>query len=255
MGKRKSTGTRLRFEVFKRDSFTCQYCGRKAPDVVLELDHVNPVSKGGDNDILNLITSCWECNSGKSDRVLSDDSVLSKQRQQLAELNERRQQLEMMIRWRDELKGIEEVKLGEVVKAYNACIPGWSLNETGIQTVRRWMREFPFDILLDSIDVARSKVAIGQDGKATSESCTDFRDYVPRVANCKTRDRKDPGMSELLRLRGYMRTFMSFRDWECLDILKEGRRYGMSADEMKSIANRSGTWSRFRNAIYEAMGM
>ena len=36
----------LRFEVFKRDSFTCQYCGRSAPEVVLEVDHIVPVSKG-----------------------------------------------------------------------------------------------------------------------------------------------------------------------------------------------------------------
>lgn len=40
----------LRFEVFKRDSFTCQYCGRSAPEVVLEVDHIVPVSKGGTND-------------------------------------------------------------------------------------------------------------------------------------------------------------------------------------------------------------
>ena len=37
--KRKSISKKARFEVFKRDSFTCQYCGRTAPDVVLHLDH------------------------------------------------------------------------------------------------------------------------------------------------------------------------------------------------------------------------
>jgi 5-methylcytosine-specific restriction endonuclease McrA len=60
MAKRKSMSKKLRFEVFKRDSFACQYCGNKAPDVVLEVDHINPVSKGGDNSILNLITSCFD---------------------------------------------------------------------------------------------------------------------------------------------------------------------------------------------------
>mgnify|MGYP003405974009 CR=1 FL=1 len=51
--KRKTISKKIRFEVFKRDNFTCQYCGRMAPDVVLEVDHINPVSKGGDNDISN----------------------------------------------------------------------------------------------------------------------------------------------------------------------------------------------------------
>lgn len=56
---------KVRFEVFKRDGFKCQYCGRSAPDVILHVDHINPVSNGGNNDIMNLVTSCSECNLGK----------------------------------------------------------------------------------------------------------------------------------------------------------------------------------------------
>ena len=48
---RKSLSNKIRFEVFKRDNFTCQYCGRKAPEIVLNVDHIEPVSKGGTNDI------------------------------------------------------------------------------------------------------------------------------------------------------------------------------------------------------------
>ena len=47
MGKRKPISKKLRFEIFKRDKFTCQYCGKMAPDVVLEVDHIKPVCKGG----------------------------------------------------------------------------------------------------------------------------------------------------------------------------------------------------------------
>ena len=71
MAKRKGISKSTRFEVFKRDSFTCQYCGKSAPDVVLEVDHINPVSKGGDNDISNLITACFDCNRGKKDKKLT----------------------------------------------------------------------------------------------------------------------------------------------------------------------------------------
>lgn len=68
---RQSTGKRLRFEIFKRDSFTCQYCGRTPPDATLVIDHINPVALGGDNDPLNLITSCETCNQGKADKPLT----------------------------------------------------------------------------------------------------------------------------------------------------------------------------------------
>ena len=61
-----------RFDIFRRDGFTCGYCGRRPPDVVLEVDHVQPRSKGGSDDSLNLITACFDCNRGKSATVLTD---------------------------------------------------------------------------------------------------------------------------------------------------------------------------------------
>ena len=69
-----------RFEIFKRDSFTCQYCGRKAPDVVLVVDHVDPWSAGGRNTTFYLVTACYDCNMGKSKRQLKDDTISEKQR-------------------------------------------------------------------------------------------------------------------------------------------------------------------------------
>lgn len=54
-----------RFEVFKRDGFTCQYCGSTPPRVVLECDHVIPVCEWGTDDEENLVTSCFDCNRGK----------------------------------------------------------------------------------------------------------------------------------------------------------------------------------------------
>lgn len=65
MAERVPLSSKIRFEVFKRDSFTCQYCGKSAPGVILEVDHIVPVSGGGDNDMKNLITACHDCNIGK----------------------------------------------------------------------------------------------------------------------------------------------------------------------------------------------
>jgi hypothetical protein len=65
MDKRKSISKKVRFDIFKRDVFTCQYCGKTPPSIVLEIDHIIPVSKNGDNSCDNLITSCFECNRGK----------------------------------------------------------------------------------------------------------------------------------------------------------------------------------------------
>lgn len=61
----------LRFELLRRDNFTCVYCGRSAPEVVLQIDHVIPWSQVKEHNIDNLVTSCRDCNLGKRDKVFS----------------------------------------------------------------------------------------------------------------------------------------------------------------------------------------
>ena len=62
---------RERFKILNRDNFTCQYCGRKPPDVTLEVDHKTPRKHGGSHHPSNLVTACWECNRGKSGMLLT----------------------------------------------------------------------------------------------------------------------------------------------------------------------------------------
>ena len=65
----------VRFRILARDNFTCQYCGRRAPDVVLEIDHIRPSAHGGPDRIMNLITACYDCNHGKRDHLLSAEQA------------------------------------------------------------------------------------------------------------------------------------------------------------------------------------
>lgn len=64
-----------RFEVLKRDNFRCQYCGKTGKDVTLEVDHIKPRSKWGTDDMENLITCCRECNMGKWDTEITEQST------------------------------------------------------------------------------------------------------------------------------------------------------------------------------------
>jgi len=67
---------RARFEVLRRDEHTCQYCGCRAPDVQLQVDHVVPVALGGTDNPSNLVAACRDCNSGKTS--IQPDSPLVK---------------------------------------------------------------------------------------------------------------------------------------------------------------------------------
>jgi 5-methylcytosine-specific restriction endonuclease McrA len=58
-----------RRNVFKRDRFTCQYCGRQPGGDELTIDHVIPRSLGGTSTWENCVLACIECNSAKADRT------------------------------------------------------------------------------------------------------------------------------------------------------------------------------------------
>jgi len=62
---------KLRIEIFQRDNFTCQYCGKRVTNgIKLEIDHKTPISEGGTDNFNNLLTACNECNSGKSNKII-----------------------------------------------------------------------------------------------------------------------------------------------------------------------------------------
>ena len=68
----------LRFKTFKKDNFTCRYCGRsplKDRNVRLHCDHIIPRSKDGQDILDNLITACGECNMGKMDVILEQYQI------------------------------------------------------------------------------------------------------------------------------------------------------------------------------------
>ena len=63
---RKAISRRLRYEILRRDGNTCRYCGLKAGETELTIDHVVPVALGGTDDPTNLVAACKDCNAGKS---------------------------------------------------------------------------------------------------------------------------------------------------------------------------------------------
>lgn len=150
---RKPISKNLRFEVFKRDKFTCQYCGQAAPDVILEVDHINPVSKGGKNTLTNLVTSCRDCNRGKGSKKLSDDAAVKVQMKNLAEMQERREQLQMIAKWREELELELSVEV-DMINNYFTETTKWGFNDAGFANMRKLIKRFGFNLVYKATEIA-----------------------------------------------------------------------------------------------------
>lgn len=250
--KRKAISKKVRFEVFKRDSFRCQYCGSAAPDALLEIDHIKPVKEGGTNDIANLITACRDCNSGKGARLIDDSSVIEKQRKQLEELNERRLQLEMMMQWREGLMDLERQQL-DIIEERLSELTGHILTEQGRKKYRQALKEYGLKLMLDSIDAAVNQyLKYDKTGKPIDESVARVFDYTVRICKCKVLNENKPYMKELFYIRGILRNRLNyFVDWQALDYLEQAYLADASIESLKECAKTVKNWTQFCDSIEE----
>jgi len=254
MSERITLGPKTRFEVFKRDSFTCQYCGQKAPDVLLHVDHIIAVANGGSNEISNLITACSNCNLGKGARALSDDSVIERQRRQLEELNERRLQLEMMAEWRKGLDALEANKLTAVVNRIADKFlyeRGTTLNDYGRQQVSNWLRKFSLQEILDSIDICASQYLTFKDGKVERESQGTAFHKIPRVCGGRRQQKTKPHMPDIFYIRGILRNRLQYLNESMLieELDYAFHVANVNPEYIKQVAKQARSWTDFRNRL------
>ena len=151
----------VRFEVFKRDGFACAYCGRKPPDVTLEADHIIPVAEGGDDDLANLITACWDCNRGKGADLLDDHAPVSLDLEERAELiRERERQLRLYHAARAEEVARREQQLERVYAHWytvwgDADLYRWHMPWDS--TLRKYVDELGGESVMEAMDITGSR--------------------------------------------------------------------------------------------------
>lgn len=132
----------VRFEVFKRDSFTCGYCGRTPPSVVLEVDHVDPRSRGGSGDINNLITACFDCNRGKGAGELSNIPLSLAESMEF--IRERELQFSEYNKLTKKILARKKRDINEVANRYSILYPKWKLTERfKLSTLSRFLEQLP----------------------------------------------------------------------------------------------------------------
>lgn len=237
----------LRFEVFKRDSFTCQYCGRKAPDVLLEADHIEPVAKGGSNHILNLTTACKDCNAGKSDKRLSDSTVLDKQREQLEALQERRDQIDMMFQWQKGLSALENDVLERLQEIWSVHVPGYSLNENGILSLKKLNKKFSIEELITAIRVATEQYMEYANGSPTKESVELAWSKIGGICRISRIEKDNPDLKRLYYIRGILRNRLSYCNvGQAMHLLQEAHGLDASVESLETFAKSAKNWTTWR---------
>ena len=245
--RRAGLGKRIRFEVFKRDQFKCQYCGSVAPEVILVIDHIKPVADGGSSDLLNLTTACVDCNAGKSAVPLSDGSAVKRQRAQLQFLAERREQVAMLVEWRDGLASLEDEKVALLVERANRRLAEFGdaeLNAEGTRRVRGWLKRFGFDASIYGIDQAFDSST----AQARYEQMEQFAAAARKVE-------REPELREFWRIRARLRGrgFDYGPEWAPIQDMRRSFAAGWPIEKMDAAAGEAEDYDHFRSLIgYDA---
>jgi DNA-binding transcriptional MerR regulator len=253
INKRKSISKKIRFEVFKRDKFKCVYCGAVAPDVLLQIDHINPVAKGGDNDILNLVTACFECNSGKRDKMLDDKSIIQKKRNQLEELQQRREQIEMMLEWHNELSEIKDILLFELKKYWEDHTPGYSINDLGLKKLKKLIRDFTYEEIRESMDISVEQYINIKNDTITKQSCELAFNKIGGIAKIRKDSKENPDLKEIYYIRGILKNkIRGYYDPSLsLNLLKSARQHGVPLEDIRYLALKTNYMDDFEEEINE----
>jgi hypothetical protein len=160
---RKAIGKKLRFEVFKRDEFSCVYCGATPPTVVLQIDHIHPVAEGGTNAIDNLITSCQPCNIGKGANLLNNiPQTLKDKSKDIAEKEEQlKGYYEVIQKQQDRI----EKEVWQITNMIESGHIEHEINRDWSLSIKRFLKNLGFYEVKDAAEIARAKYKYG--GKKT----------------------------------------------------------------------------------------
>lgn len=151
--KRKSTGKRLRFEIFKRDGFRCVYCGSTPVQSVLRVDHVVPVADGGPTENANLVTACHDCNAGKGATPLEKKRLA---KPMLTEAHrEHTEQIREYLKVQKEIAEARREAAEELADFWQETIG--PLSEDNFNRINALIHEWPTEKLVEAILIVSRK--------------------------------------------------------------------------------------------------
>ena len=154
---REPISKKLRFEVFKRDSFACQYCGKTPPVVTLEIDHIIPVSKNGKTEIDNLITSCFDCNRGKGSVELTSLPETTQSKMEI--MAEREEQYKSLKKLQLRIHKRINKEINQIEEVYTREFEDWVFSD-GFKnnSVKRFIDNLGFIEVLSAMEAACARV-------------------------------------------------------------------------------------------------
>lgn len=242
--RRKGISKRIRFEVFKRDGWACQYCGAESPAVKLHVDHITPVASGGTNELENLITACASCNLGKGARELDDDSAIRARSAEIEANKLASQQLAAMRDWHVTKASISREAVDMLCEVWQShtSLDWHSTSSEARDLLHHLLRKFSFDEIADGMHLAFNKLG------ATSQAFF----LLGKFCGIVRMNRMNPDEAQKRYVLGILKNRCSYVNLgTAADLIDEAIAEGLTYERIRQLAKSASCWSQFRSWVLD----
>jgi hypothetical protein len=241
----------VRFEILQRDSYSCQFCGRRPPDVTLEVERLRPLLEGGSLSQANLITVCGECSVGRR-AAMAKGFRSPEPAQDLPPVYRatRSTSMDPPTWWRDEM-----IRHVEGVIARLAAMLGELMGEPMSDFVVRDIRNLIRRYGCDTVDACFQDEIVNHAGQrdtlpADADHFREFMVGLTRQLAHQTRGTDKAPDPRLYRIRGVLRSRLKYvREDEVLKAMQDASFAGVPLDMLEQAAQTTRSWPEFWTAL------
>lgn len=152
---------KARFEILKRDGFTCAYCGATPPNVLLEVDHIVPRAEGGTDDDSNLITACERCNRGKGAVPLQQAADAHLRAVSLERQRTLAEQAEAYDTWLRDRREKRKAEVERCAARWRELAQGFvSFSDAGKLSISRFLEHLVTEEVIEAMEIAAIRIPV-----------------------------------------------------------------------------------------------
>lgn len=196
---------------------------------------------------MNLITSCHDCNSGKGKRKLSENNEVKKQQDQLRQLNEKREQIEMMLEWRNELLNFDNEQIDKIEELFSSYCTGRTFTESGRKTISKLIKKYGFIEVYDCTRISAETYYDTED----PETASDVFNYISRICYNRKMQNEIPVLKDVNYIVKIAKNRLSYlNSYKLKDFLCDYMSFD-EVEDIKDIVKSSRNWTDLRESLYE----
>lgn len=177
---------------------------------------------------------------------------MEKQRKQLSDLQERKDQIEMMMEWQRELAKLDDYAVEQLAIFWAELIPPYGLNENGKKSLEKLLKKFSHEQVMEAMRVSVKQYIQFKDDKPTEASVENAWKKVGGICALKKYDGTNPEMKEIYYIRGILRNRLSYlNEGLALGLLRKSVKLGASIESLKEFALEVRNWTNWRAGMEE----